>query len=357
MRLSANRLFGFSGLTLLGLMSGQEESQGEALRRFLLERSPLVEADLAAVDDGQIITQVLGGEDKRAMAVLGVVRLAVPGDFSGELLSDPELLVLSSLGPEFGTFSDPPRIEDVEDLDFPRQDIEALRTCRVGACDVKLPAAVIERFRREIDWESDEGAANAAALAREMLVDYVASYRAAGNAALGAYADKEEVLSIAEGFELLLEDAKPLAELVPSLHAYLINYPRQRPDRAEDLVYWVRENFGIKSVVSLYHMIVYRTGADLASPVVIASKQLYASHYFQAVLNVMAVFDASGERGQPSSYLISVQSARFDGELGGFKRIIVRSRLNREVAGDLESLRDRLEASYRASLTAEAGSR
>ncbi len=351
---SGNRLFGFSALLVLSSFGPQDAGQ-DPLRVFLIESVGFSEADLASVDSGRVATHYLPGGDDREIGVFAVVRLEVPGAFAVEQVSRPELFGLSSAVPAIGRFSDPPRLSDVADLTFPREDLKALRECRVGACDVKLSAEVIERFLREVDWEAEGGLDEAADLARRMLVDYVASYMEGGDSALGSYADKEEVLSIAEGFAALLESASQFAEAVPELHAYMADYPNARLPNSEDIIYWTREDFGLKPVVSLYHSTVYSPAGSGASQRVIAQKQIYASHYFHAALGVMTVVGSAGVEGKQVAYLLYARRARFDGELRGFRRIIVRSRLSDKTSSHLGLIRDRLEEAYRNGLSVEDG--
>ena len=44
-------------------------------------------------------------------------------------------------------FGDPPQVSDLDALIVDGEDIESLRECRVGACDVQLAADDIGRFR------------------------------------------------------------------------------------------------------------------------------------------------------------------------------------------------------------------
>ncbi len=349
-----DRLFDLTPLLLIGFLSAGQESPGDALRRFLLERTSFRAADLAAVDSGRIVTRILHSDDKREIAVLGIARLDVAGEFSVAQLRGLRAFNALSGPPDFGLFSNPPSLADVEDLELPREDLEGLRTCRVGACEVKLPAPVIERFQREIDWDSPDFREAAAALLRRIIVDYVASYLKEGNAALATYADKEEPLSVAEGLEIVRQDAVQLAEFLPELHAYLAEFPDGKPAGAEDYIYWVKEEFGLKPVISIYHSTVYRPDGRPNAPAFITAKQLYASHYFHATLNIFGVVDDSAG-AEPAAYILYARRVRLDGELTGFKRLLVRSRTSHGIRSDLERIRARLEAAYAAGLSAEGG--
>ena len=104
----------------------------------------------------------------------------------------------------------------------------------------------------------------------------------------------------------------------------------------------------MKPVVSLHHAVVHAPAAEKVPSAAVALKQLYASHYFQAALNVMAVVDATGDTGEPSAYVLFTRHARFDGPLTGFGRMLVRVRLQDGGTETLNRLRERVEEEYRA---------
>ena len=76
---------------------------------------------------------------------------------------------------QIGRFSDPPVLEDLAPLTVDRTDVD-LRACRVGDCDVRLPADVIGRFQREVDWHARDADARASALFKQVLLDNVRAY-------------------------------------------------------------------------------------------------------------------------------------------------------------------------------------
>lgn len=306
------------------------------------------ESDLRRVDEGQIVARSLELDDNREIAVLSLARLAAPARSVIPHLQRAEIYASSSAAPDAGRFSTPARLEDLGSLNFPRSDIKDLADCRVGACEIKLSERMIGRFQNAIDWNSPEHIEQVSALTREMLLEYVRAYRSGGDGALGLYADKPEPLSIADGFEALLANADLLKDFFPDLHAYLSNYPEQEPAGAQEFMYWLREEFGLKPVVSLYHAAVHAPSGDDGPSAAVALKQLYASHYFQAALNVIAVMDSEGDTGTPGSYVVFTRHARFDGPLTGFGRMLVRVRLQDGGTETLNRLRARAEGDYGA---------
>jgi hypothetical protein len=88
----------------------------------------------------------------------------------------------------------PKRSEDLVEgyLRLPDEDLEALRTCRVGQCDVKLSEQALKRFQSEIDWRAPNPRPAADALMRQLAFEYVSRYLAGGNEQLAV--DPEQKL-------------------------------------------------------------------------------------------------------------------------------------------------------------------
>jgi hypothetical protein len=101
---------------------------------------------------------------------------------------------------------------------------------------------------------------------------------------------------------------------------------------SEDILYWDKKAFGLRPVVSLTHLTLYAP-PSVRSPAttptgptaLIATKQIYATHYFDAALGLTLVFDdhASG------FYILCVDRARtrsLTSFIRGFVRGIVQRR-------------------------------
>jgi hypothetical protein len=250
--------------------------------------------------------------------------------------------------PQIGRFSTPPRREDLAGLSLPAADLAALRACRPGDCDLKLPAAAMARFRNDVDWASPGAADQANAIARDMLLDLVRAYQRDGNAALGSYEDGREPMSVAGQFRALIASDDPLPAPVPALLAYLDDYPRGRPPGAEDFFYWTVVDFGLKLTIRVNHVVIYPLAASPSSSVsyAIAIKQLYASHYFFTTLELRFLIEDELRAGVDGLALVSITRSRNDG-MTGFKGLFLRpiiSRRSREaVRVYLEHVKEQVE--------------
>ena len=102
---------------------------------------------------------------------------------------------------------------------------------------------------------------------------------------------------------------------MPQFAAYLEGYPRIRAPAPESVFYWSKENIGRKPVISVTHVSIIRgeNRADLPE-VLVAGKQVFATHYMNGALALTAV--VGGRDGAPR-YLVYLNRSRVD-MLGGF---------------------------------------
>lgn len=327
-------------------------------REFLRRYVEFTDAELAAMEQGKTVAKTVKSGRHDEVAAFAVVRVEAPREVFLSQFRDIEKHKKSKQAPLVKKFSNPPRAEDVAELEFESGDVEDMKKCRVGKCEIKLSAGAIERFQKEIDWSAPDAARRATALARSMLLEYVARYQEGGNAALREYNDKKAPLRLAEEFEGLLEQSPYIYEYWPEFHDYLRNYPRAHLENAEDFFYWSKEKYGLKPVITVTHVTVYRRANDPGAPILIASKQIYASHYFEASLGLTALAQASRDPARPAFYLMYLNRSRADALRGGFSglaRGAVAGRMKDSARENMELTRKRIEAVYAGQTSAMRG--
>ena len=333
---------------LLIVVASLAAQSGSTVDSLLTQKMGFSAADLRALDAGSAVIKSLDTPIREELAHVGVVYVDAQPERFVERFRDIERFERGPGIPQIGRFGSPPRLEDLESLALPATDVAALSKCRPGDCDVKLSAAAMSRFRNEVDWSSANAARQADEVAREMILELVHAYQAAGNAALGYYDDGDEPLSVAEQFRALLASGDPLPAPVPALLAYLDDYPRGRPAGADDFFYWTVVDFGLKPTIRVNHVTVYPLTASppLGVAYAIAIKQLYASHYFHTTLELRFLVVDDRRYGRRGSSLISITRSRNDG-MTGFKGFFLRpiiSRRSRDgVRGYLEHVRRQVE--------------
>src|SRR5690606_28986342 len=98
----------------------------------------------------------------------------------------------------------------------------------------------------------------------------------------------------------------------PALLAYLRGRPADVPSGATSYLYWTTNTFGLKPTTRLNHTIVYRGNGDGMAGV-IATKMLYATHYFHGGLEMRYVM---AEPRAERFLLVDVTRSRSDGLTG-----------------------------------------
>jgi hypothetical protein len=312
----------------------QEES-----RPFLRKVIQLSDAQLAAVEKGEVVTKLLPTTDKPEIAAFGIVKTAGTVGQLLVLARDVQKFRQVPQIPEMGRFSTPAKLEDLKGLTHPPDDVAALKKCKPGSCDVKLGTKGLERISK-IDWSAPDADKQATAILNQAIVDYVTAYQQEGTEAMGNVLDKKQEKSRAQEYRTLLAHSPYLVDYVKEFNDYLAAYPKGKLDGAEDALFWAKDTFGLKPVVAAYHATVYRGPRGA----LIASKQLFASHFFNASLEIMAAVPTPDGKGL---YLMSLYRTRIDpptGMLAGVLMGKVRDGVETGVEQNLMTARDRLAA-------------
>lgn len=314
---------------------------------FLQKYFNFSKEDLAAIEIGKIVAKLPKTSDKREVAALGVVRLNVSKELFLERFMDIESFKKSEIVGQVRKFSSPPRSEDLRELDLELEHLNALKNCKVGECKVKIPAELIERLKKEINWSAPNHKDRATALTRQFLLDYVRAYLKDGNAALVEYSDRPYPQRLADEVRSLVDQSTYLLETAPDFHRYLAEFPKTQLPGAEDFVYWSKEKVGgFKPVLGLTHVTVYKRKNESPFRTIIASKQVYANHYFEGSLALTWLVDAETDSGKTGCYLIYLNRSRMDALRGGLswlKRYIVRGQIREGLLKNLQLTRDRFE--------------
>jgi hypothetical protein len=306
---------------------GLAENSAAAFQKMLRERLAFDEENFAAVQQGQTVVKLLPVQDKREVAVSGLVDLQVPAELFLQSFRENMVRKSNPAILEIGRFSSHPTLDDLKDLTFENRDIEDLKKCVVGDCELKLSTAMIERLHREIDWQAPDYSAQASQLLKVMLLEYVRDYVARGDVALIEYNDQSKAVRVAEEQSDLKAASRHIYDVLsrtsPSLKA------SSKPNLAEieNAIVWSKVKFGLKPVIAFNHITIYKNEKENHSQILIASKQIYANHYFDSSLALTAFVNVTG--GGPGSYLFYENRSRADGLEGvfsGIKRGIIEGR-------------------------------
>jgi hypothetical protein len=267
--------------------------------------------------EGAPITKLLDADASKEVAVFGAIWINAPIPRYVQAVQDIETFERGGGFPVTKRISTPPRLEDFADLHLPESDVADLRTCRVGNCEVKLGERALQRIQTEVDWKAGNPQTAVDALMRRLALDYVTGYVEGGNEQLAVYRDSSRPTFVAQEFRAMVERMPELTSYMPDIRRYLLDYPRQTIPDSTSFLYWQETKFGLKPTFRISHLTIREAPDDT----VVASKMLYASHYFWTGIELRALLpDPSRGSG---FWFVTVNRSRSDG-LSGFTGAFVR---------------------------------
>jgi hypothetical protein len=303
------------------------------LETYLTDAVKLTGDERQRLLNGEPLTKLLDADESKEVAVFGAVWINAPIRRYVEAVKDIETFERGGGFKVTKRISAPPRLGDFSALRLPDEDLDDLRSCRVGDCEVKLGEQALERFRSEIDWSTPNARAAANALMQRLAFEYVTRYLDGGNEQLAVYRDNSRPTFVAQEFRTMVDQMPLLTTYMPNIRRYLLEYPRVTIPDATSFLYWQETEFGLKPTIRISHLTIRATPDDT----VVTSKMLYASHYFWTGLELRVLMpDPSRGTG---FWFVTVNRSRSDG-LSGFLGMFVRRRVRSEVeSGALAGLR------------------
>lgn len=121
----------------------------------------------------------------------------------------------------------------------------------------------------------------------------------------------------------MIDRLPALTEHLPELKRYLLDYPKATLPNSESFLYWQEAKFGLKPTIRINHLVISQQPTHVA----VASKMLYASHYFWTAME-LRVLVPDPSRG-PGFWFVNVNRSRSDG-LSGFVGAIIRGKVRGE---------------------------
>jgi hypothetical protein len=312
----ATALIAAVAVVTLGQSAGAQTQAAKALPagepgRFLQRYIGLSPKEIEQATKGGVVTKVLDTKDREEVALFGIVAVDVPRD---EVVRRLAYLptYLRSQGRTFGLFSTPATASDVSAFVAEQSDLDAIKDCKPGDCNVKMPAPNIEAFRKSVDWSSPATArTQVETTVRERSAAYVNRYRSGGTAAMVEYGDQKTTGKASDVFTTLLAESPYLFDYVPPFHKYLVDYPTGSLPGVQDAIYWATDRMSsLRPILSLNHVSVYSPAGS--SLTLMSVKQLYASHYFLGAFTLTTVIDRPDAPGGRGVYYLVVQRMRFD---------------------------------------------
>jgi hypothetical protein len=311
-----------------------------ALDAYITKYVKLTPAQQSQLAGGQPVTKLLDSDPSKEVAVFGAIWVGAPIATYVAAVKDIERLESGGAFRVTKKISAPPRLEDFAQLTVPDDDAADLKACKVGECEIKLGAPAIERVRREVDWSKPGARARLDQVARALALEYVKSYLDGGNAELAIYRDSERPTFVAKEFESMVDRLPELVEFLPEIRQYLLDFPKTTLPNSDSFLYWQEAQFGLKPTIRINHLVI----AESPNGSAIASKMIYASHYFWTALE-LRVLVPDPARGT-GFWFVSLNRSRSDGLSGFVGRIIrgkVRTEAEKGMAAVLAATRSMIE--------------
>jgi hypothetical protein len=310
------------------------------LNAYITEYVRMTPAERTSLLMGAPVIKLLDADPVKEVSLFGAVWINAPAEDYVKLVKDIEHFERGGGFRVTKRISDLPKPEDFAALKLPDEDLAALRSCKVGECEIKLSEEALERIRKTVDWTKPTAKADAEALVRQLVYEYVKGYVEGGNDRLAVYRDKANPTFVATEFKSMVERMPDLGEHLPELKAYLLGYPKVTLPNATSFLYWQEAQFGLKPTIRINHVVI----DDRPGVTAIAIKLIWASHSYLTALDVrVLVPDAARGRG---FWFVNVARSRADG-LNGFIGKVIRGKVQREaqkrLASALEATKEKLE--------------
>jgi hypothetical protein len=303
------------------------------LEEYLTTSVAITAGERKALLDGAPVTRLLDADEREEIGVFGAVWIDASPRRYVDAVSDIESFERGGGFTVTKRISSRPVPTDFAALRLPDDDIKDLRDCRVGDCVVKLDEQAIRALREKVDWKAPNARDAVDAVMREFALLYVSGYLEGGNRRLAVYRDRARPTFVAEEFSAMIGQMPELGTYVPQLRRYLLDFPAAGPSEPVSFLYWQETEFGLRPTIRISHLSIWESAEGTA----VASKMLYASHYFWTGLELRVLLP-DPPRG-PGFWFVTVSRSRSDG-LTGFTGRVIRGRVRKEVQkGTLAALR------------------
>ena len=301
-----------TALAVIALATAAAPQTRGDLTRLLTSRFRLNDMQRTVIDAGLDSAEALPSPAADGVAAIGGIWIDAP---AGTYLTWADNFADVDRGSAVQAvrkLSTPPRLSDFDAMTLSKEELRELSRCRVRDCTLQLDAASISGIAA-INWRHRDAEAQATAIIREMMFSIATRYVEMGDAGLPDYHDSKRATDVAGICASILDEEAASGLAPPELVAHFRGRPGEPLPRSTSYLYWTTNSFGLKPTTRLNHTVVYRAGAAGTAGLV-ATKMLYASHYFHGGLEMRYVLaDAS----TPDRFLlIDVTRTRSDGLTG-----------------------------------------
>lgn len=334
-------------LALLCFLSAGSLLSAQPVEGFLQKYFPLSSGEREDLEKGAIVSRVLDHGANTEVALMGVTRLNVPKEYVVERVRHIKTLKKGKEVLQIGTLSKLD-LEDVKNLTLDEKDLDGMQDCKVGDCDLKLPAEWIKQYQAKTDSHSKDYVSQANAVMRQLIVDYAKDYTDKGNKALIVYHCDKDPVPLAEEFQGILVQSTYLASYAHDFYEYLKELPDRSLENTESFLYWSKEQFGFRPVITVTDVTIHQRTVAGATEYLIASKQIFADHFYRGSLGLTFLMDdPQNSKGCLLIYINRSRIGALGGFLSGLRRAIAVPRIRKGLEENMMHMKDRLESDFK----------
>jgi len=263
------------------------------------------------------------------LAALAAGDLRVGPDTLVASLSQIAELKKSSYVPQIGRFSAQPRIEDLQELTLDESDIDDLRSCRPGRCKLNLAPDEVAQVQQAISTAPAGSKGALEAQFRKIVLERAKQYLREGDGETNTE------------FPMLLRNSPYLESGMPHLSTYLERYPAVPLPAADSFLYWSKETYAWKPMISVTHVTIVRGRGENGAPeVVAASRDVFATRYTSGSLVLTLLFRDPDDANR--RYLVYINRTCVD-DVRPLWRPFVEFRIKRSAKRVFAAIRERIE--------------
>ena len=243
-----------------------------------------------------------------------------------------------------GRFSTPLDQTDLGAMTLDARDLDDIRNCRPGRCNVKLSAAEVRDLQQVIAASGTEWRAAVQRAFQAIVLRRVTAYVKGGHAALDDYADHRVPRSPSAAFRMVAAKTAILERVAPGIAEEVMRCPAAFLGSRGGFIYWSKERLGEKTVISATHVVIVEPEGGSSLEILVVGIQIFATHYLDAALELTGVVRAGDWSRRYLVHIYRSDVDLLDGFWGGLARSAIASRIKRDGPAVLEAARHRLAA-------------
>jgi hypothetical protein len=315
------------------------------LQTYFRDYVGLTDDQIASVRSGQAITKILPSRTPAEIFLFGAIYIDSTPDGYLELSHFERLRAVPGYI-AIRELSNPPQLSDFKGFSFDNDEVNMLKSCLPGNCQLQMASSAMEDLQRTLDRSGPGSEERVNQILQKAALDRLIAYQRDGNEVLGSYNDKHDPTDVARQFAYMLSYSKALPRYLPDFYNYLLAYPKGKPENVQEMFYWAKVKFGLKPTLRVVHVLTRKGERPEEPAYAIAEKQLYSSHYFRAALDLTFCIRDRNERKGRGFYLVKVmgsEQAGLTGLKGGVVRKVAVERSASSLQKSLTVIKDVLE--------------